>query len=408
MTKPGNQDLQTTTTLMTALAASAGDGVPDWVQLIPGGRFAGIDGRGPYHVASAKAVIAASMARGQGKLPIDENHATQRAAKEGLAAPARGWIVELADREKDGIWGRVEWTEAGRALVADGAYRGISPVFEHTAGGGVVRILSAALTNDPNLTQLATLHDSEDGLAPDDYAVPGKQRLPIKDATHTRLAWDMVDRTEGLSSEERAIARRRILARARELGIDTSGWEKPAAHTHTQTEGEMDLTELRRVLGADTATDEAGVIAAAVAAIANRAEHTRAAEAATTELRTQIATLTTQIAEMSASSRQARAETYIDAAIRDGKPVRAVREQLVAQHMADPEGTEKLVGGMVSLHAGGAVAGIQVMDAEDGDPLTEEEMATAKAMGIDPREKARAKRLRRLGRADEIGKKKGS
>ncbi len=39
---------------------------------------------------------------------------------------ARGWIVELQARD-DGIWGRVEWTGAGRALIEDRAYRGISP-----------------------------------------------------------------------------------------------------------------------------------------------------------------------------------------------------------------------------------------------------------------------------------------
>ena len=414
MTHPGKTDFVSTMALMTALGAGAGTagGAPEWVQLIPAGEFKGIDGRGPYRVTNAQAVIASSMARGQGKLPVDENHGTQRAAKLGISAPARGWIVEMAARE-DGIWGRVEWTVAGRAMVGDGSNRGISPVFEHTASGAVVRILSAALTNDPNLSQLATLHDGlsaeeRNHLGPEDFAVPEKRELPIKDANHVKLAWDMVDRTMGLSAEERAGARRRILARAKELGIDTGDWQKPAAHTHTHAgnEDEMDLSELRRALGADAATDDAGVIAAAVAAVTGRAEHARQAETTVTALQTQVGTLSAQIAEMAAAGRKARAEAYVDAAIRDGKPIKAVRENLIAQHMADPEGTEKLVGGMPSLHEGGVVGTVAVMDAGDGDPLTEQEMSVAKAFGHDPREVARAKRLKRLGRADEIGRKK--
>ena len=133
-----------------------GDGAPPWVQLVPAGTFSGSDGRGPYKVANAQALIAASLPAGA-RLAIDENHATDLAAPRGEAAPARGWIVELQARA-DGIWGRVEWNESGRALLADKAYRGISPVFETDKAGIVRRLVRAALTNNPNLIQLATLH----------------------------------------------------------------------------------------------------------------------------------------------------------------------------------------------------------------------------------------------------------
>lgn len=58
------------------------------------------------------------------------------------------------------------------------------------------------------------------------FAVPGKRKLPINDERHTRLAWDMVDRTQGLTQEERSTARSRILKRAKQLGIDTKDWHK--------------------------------------------------------------------------------------------------------------------------------------------------------------------------------------
>jgi len=60
------------------------------------------------------------------------------------------------------------------------------------------------------------------------FAVPGKRELPIHDKKHVKLAWDMIDRTEGLSDAEREEARKRIKTRAKVLGIDTSDWEKAA------------------------------------------------------------------------------------------------------------------------------------------------------------------------------------
>ncbi len=56
------------------------------------------------------------------------------------------------------------------------------------------------------------------------FAVPGKRKLLITDETHTRLAWDMVSRTQGLTPSEKAEARRRILRRAHQLGIGTEDW----------------------------------------------------------------------------------------------------------------------------------------------------------------------------------------
>lgn len=67
-------------------------------------------------------------------------------------------------------------------------------------------------------------------LPADDFAVPGKRKLPMHDKEHASLAWDMVERTQGLSETERATARVRILRRAKELGIDTANWEKSLKH----------------------------------------------------------------------------------------------------------------------------------------------------------------------------------
>ena len=56
--------------------------------------------------------------------------------------------------------------------------------------------------------------DQRAALAETDFAVPGKRKLPIHDATHVRLARETVLRTKDLTAEERTEATCRILARA--------------------------------------------------------------------------------------------------------------------------------------------------------------------------------------------------
>lgn len=73
---------------------------------------------------------------------------------------------------------------------------------------------------------MALTTETRNSLPDSDFAVPGKRKLPMHDEKHVRLAHDMVDRTQGLTDEERAEARRRIMERAHNLGIDTGDWNK--------------------------------------------------------------------------------------------------------------------------------------------------------------------------------------
>ncbi len=68
--------------------------------------------------------------------------------------------------------------------------------------------------------------EERDKLADDMFAFPRTRQVPMKDETHTRLGWDMVDRVKGVTDAERTEARKRLLRRAKELGIDTSEWTK--------------------------------------------------------------------------------------------------------------------------------------------------------------------------------------
>lgn len=147
--------------LCAAIAVQPGSdqGAPEWVHLLPAGEIRTVDGRGPYLVKSLQS-IAQSLKPGE-KLPIDENHAIDRAGSLGQPSPARGWIVELQARD-DGLWGKVEWTEEGKALVEGQAYRGISPAILHDASKNVTAVLRASLVNNPNLKGLTALHSEEE------------------------------------------------------------------------------------------------------------------------------------------------------------------------------------------------------------------------------------------------------
>lgn len=137
----------------------------EWIELLPAGRFYTNDGRGPFQNDDPQAVIRLSRQLQAGGLPIDFDHATDRAAPQGLPAPAAGWIREF--RVVAGaIMARVEWTPRGAAAVKGKEYRFISPVFEFDPPAGslagaetgrVVRIKRAGLTNNPALSQLPAI-----------------------------------------------------------------------------------------------------------------------------------------------------------------------------------------------------------------------------------------------------------
>lgn len=306
---------------------------PEWVHLTPAGTFSGVDGRGPFTLQDAAAVITASMAAG--KLPIDENHSTDKAAPEGRPAPARGWIVEMQARH-DGLWGRVDWTATGKRLVEEHEYRGISPVFvSETAGGKVVRILRAALTNDPNLT-LTTLHSR----TPDMDLASLRKALALKDdateaailtavtshaaivAAHTALLAaaglkadaapaDLVAQVTAHAADAGKLAA--IATHFKAAGLDLAKLTPKDLETHLQARGDTDAAELRQ---------------------------------------TNISLQSRLTALEQATSRD-KAVAFIDRAIADGKPLLAMRDHYIARHQKDPAGVEKEVDALPSIHDGG-------------------------------------------------------
>lgn len=127
-----------------------------YVQLLPAGEFRSRDGR-PAECAAwltnteiAAALIAAIAALAN-PVVIDYEHQTILSADNGQKAPAAGWFTAegMEWREGEGLFAKVEWTEAARLHIEAKEYRFISPVIMYDKKTGAVKkILNAALTNN--------------------------------------------------------------------------------------------------------------------------------------------------------------------------------------------------------------------------------------------------------------------
>lgn len=134
-------------------ALSLVDGkAPERIELIPAGpEVRGRDGRRFLFDDIAGRDVLGAFREGAIKLPLDWEHATQHRAPRGEEAPAAAWITSLSI-EGGALWGDVAWTARGAAQVEAHEYCFHSPVFDFDpTTGRIVRLVSAGLTNKPNL-----------------------------------------------------------------------------------------------------------------------------------------------------------------------------------------------------------------------------------------------------------------
>lgn len=166
----------TIATPIQAIALNEAGTAPEWIELIPAGfDVQGRDGRAWIN-PDPQGVVAATAAETH-PLPLDWEHATEVRAPKGEDAPAAGWIEQTEVREGGAIWGRVDWTLRGRTMVEAREYRFISPVFAFDKTTGVIRrLVSAALTNTPNLVLTALNRQSADDGATD---ITREQEQPL-------------------------------------------------------------------------------------------------------------------------------------------------------------------------------------------------------------------------------------
>lgn len=322
-------------------APLVGGTAPEWIHILPAGRIATRNGLGPYRVEDADAVIAASLGDERG-IAVDENHSTDLAAARGEAAPARGWVEELQARP-DGIWARVVWNAAGRALVADRAYRHVSPVFLHDREGRVQKILRVSLVNIPNLRGLTALNMETD--------------------------MDLLARLIEMLGLDASAPEAQVIEAVDKL-------RKPAADAAALN---ASLAEIGAALGVEGA-EAAKVLAAARAA--GRAPD------AVTALQAELTAVASELAGLRDAQARRQAEAFVDGAIREGRAgVKPLREHYIAMHMADPARVEKELGAMPKL-TGGAAAVADIPRKVGGVALSAEQLTVVRMLGLKPEDYA--------------------
>ena len=171
-----------------------------WYQLAPLGEFPH-GGAGINQIidtdACTRMVAAFENARTQSEnfpgLLIDFDHFSLDAEKHSEAA---GWITDLQFRnsESPGIYAAIRWSDTGEAAVKGGRYRFLSPVWAKADCEDLgdnrlrpVRLLNAAVTNDPNLKGILPLSNrSEPGSASlHDEKSPSSPAKPSVSSVHS-------------------------------------------------------------------------------------------------------------------------------------------------------------------------------------------------------------------------------
>ncbi|MCX6995688.1 MAG: hypothetical protein NTV49_01040 [Kiritimatiellaeota bacterium] len=189
-----------------------------WYQVAPLGEFAHAQA-GVVQVIDREACDALAVRfAADAKTPnfagllVDFDHFSLDGEKRSEAA---GWITELECRPaspegsavanaRPGLWARIRWSDVGEEAVKGGRYRFLSPVWTRSdcvdLGDGRVRpmrLLNAAVTNDPNLKGMRPLSNrAEDaarfvwelGVSPDGRHCPSC--VAYAGQVHTMAEWN--------------------------------------------------------------------------------------------------------------------------------------------------------------------------------------------------------------------------
>lgn len=314
-----------------------------WIMLLPLGRFAGRDGRGPYDAGTAeamKAVVAATLQRaGTADLVVDYDHQSIFAAvpEVGGQAPAAGWIKEFEVRD-DGLYGRVEWTARASRAIRQGEYRYISPVYHHDKSGKVTRLLHAGLTNTPNL---------------DLAAVAASTTFSTEETPMLKNIALALGLAEAASEADILTAINSSLTSASAIAV--------AAGLPATAKGTEVLTAVQSAAAAKTA----------------QVDPTKFVPVE------QVTALQTEINSLKGRMDGDAAETAVNKAISDGKLAPALKTWALDYHKADPAKFKTFVDGSpVLTSAQRASATPPNGNSADAD-LTDEDIAVMKQMGLD-------------------------
>lgn len=128
--------------------------VPDWIELIPAGRFTGRDER---VLINDHPDMVIELFNNEGiDLVFDYEHLSEADLEDKKPSPAAGWIQALENRD-GAVWAKVDWTANARQMIAAKEYRYYSPALftdedpETGVEAHVLGLSSAGLVHSPYL-----------------------------------------------------------------------------------------------------------------------------------------------------------------------------------------------------------------------------------------------------------------
>lgn len=344
-------------TCVIELPAGIADGTPPAeILLVPAGevRTQKHDGRASFRNDNVDALIASTREIGH-DLVIDYDHHTDLAVANGGKAVAAGWIKDVFARN-GALWGRVEWTKTAREHLSQREYRFISPtlIFDK-ATRSVIRVIRAALTNDPAIHQMK--------------AIASTQGEPMEELLKALAA------ALGLPADSDANA---ITEKIDELKVATAA-AKTAAETSTAIVKALELDDDAKPEDIVTAVTELATAAAAKTA------STEEPDPAKFVPMSEYTALAARVETIESTSAETTATAAVDAAIEAGKVIPANRDWALAYAKKDLEGFQSFASiTPVIVKGGEMLPGVRPAGSE-GD-LTDEEKAICKAQGLDVEE----------------------
>ena len=240
-------------------------GEDGYIQALPDGHFASVDGR-PDDVAGGKwlmdsvafAALQANTPHKAGDLVIDYEHQTLNKEVNGQPAPAAGWfnITDVQYREGHGLFIKPRFTDNATAFLSAKEYKYFSLVFGYDKATGRPQFIhSAALTNRPGvdgmlpLAQLSALALTQ--LSANESNPTQPEGLHVNPLLKKILAALGIEMAEGaqLTEEQQAEAMKRLDDLVKAAGSVDGLKEDVAAlsaKVTTQTNvpaGQVDLTQ---------------------------------------------------------------------------------------------------------------------------------------------------------------------
>jgi len=191
-------------------------------RIIPAGVFRSIDGR-PKDIAgwvldaAGAARISAQVAARANDILIDYEHASLQQTDNPVRAA--GWFKKVEWHDGDGLYATdVRWTPLARAMIEEGEYRYISPVFTFNKNTGEVTALdSVGLTNRPaldGLMELSSLTLLRTALGHINACSRDPLHYRAREAFKAAFGFDLDEEIAHASSETAQLTRREADARA--------------------------------------------------------------------------------------------------------------------------------------------------------------------------------------------------